>query len=88
MRCSADQATAAGRGEGEGFAGGGEKGGYVARVKNEGFFLGREFCAMVQKIFIYTREEVQKMNPGNALSFSDDKSTPSEDSDLAVDPST
>ena len=59
----------------------------VVVEKNEGFFLGREFCAMVQKIFIYTREEVQKMNPGNALSFSDDKSTPSEDSDLAVDPS-
>lgn len=23
----------------------------------------REFCGMVRKIFIYTREEVQKMNP-------------------------
>ncbi|XP_043705451.1 auxin response factor 2B-like [Telopea speciosissima] len=25
----------------------------------------QEFCSMVRKIFIYTREEVQKMNPGN-----------------------
>lgn len=23
----------------------------------------REFCGMVRKIFIYTKEEVQKMNP-------------------------
>ena len=27
--------------------------------------LIREFCGMVRKIFIYTREEVQKMNPGS-----------------------
>lgn len=26
--------------------------------------LFREFCCMVRKIFIYTREEVQKMSPG------------------------
>ncbi|KAJ4960073.1 hypothetical protein NE237_019983 [Protea cynaroides] len=25
----------------------------------------QEFCSMVRKIFIYTREEIQKMNPGN-----------------------
>ncbi|XP_043723773.1 auxin response factor 2A-like [Telopea speciosissima] len=25
----------------------------------------QEFCSMVRKIFIYTRDEVQKMNPGN-----------------------
>lgn len=25
----------------------------------------REFCSMVRKIFIYTREEVQKMSPGS-----------------------
>lgn len=28
------------------------------------YYLFREFCGMVRKIFIYTREEVQKMSPG------------------------
>ncbi|KAG8089893.1 hypothetical protein GUJ93_ZPchr0011g27082 [Zizania palustris] len=32
-----------------------------------------EFCNMVHKIFIYTREEVQRMNPGALNSRSEDK---------------
>ena len=31
-----------------------------------------EFCDMVHKIFIYTREEVQQMNPGTLNSRSED----------------
>ncbi|XP_047316898.1 auxin response factor 2B-like isoform X2 [Impatiens glandulifera] len=34
----------------------------------------QEFCGMVKKIFIYKREEVQRMNPG-ALSLSSSKTT-------------
>lgn len=34
--------------------------------------LDREFCDMVNKIFIYTREEVQRMNPGALNSRSED----------------
>lgn len=26
--------------------------------------MSREFCCIVRKIFIYTSEEVQRMNPG------------------------
>jgi hypothetical protein len=26
------------------------------------YFVNREFCSIVRKIFIYTKEEVQKMN--------------------------
>lgn len=33
----------------------------------------QEFCGMVRKIFIYTREEVQRMNPGTLNSKSDDE---------------
>lgn len=32
----------------------------------------REFVGMVRKIFIYTREEVQKMNPGTLNSKGDE----------------
>ncbi|GLT39932.1 hypothetical protein SLA2020_140970 [Shorea laevis] len=32
----------------------------------------QEFCAMVRKIYIYTREEVQKMNPGTLSSRSEE----------------
>nr|AAP06759.1 auxin response factor-like protein [Mangifera indica] len=32
----------------------------------------KEFCGMVRKIFIYTREEVQKMKPGSSLSKGDE----------------
>lgn len=41
----------------------------------------REFCAMVRKIFICTKEEVQKMNPGSLhskaeeISSADDEGT-------------
>ncbi|GJW52186.1 auxin response factor 2A-like protein [Tanacetum coccineum] len=35
----------------------------------------REFCCMVRKIFIYTREEVQRMNPGTLNSKDDDNSS-------------
>ncbi|XP_076942157.1 auxin response factor 2A-like [Bidens hawaiensis] len=34
-----------------------------------------EFCGMVRKIFIYTREEVQRMNPGTLSSRDDDTSS-------------
>ncbi|XAR50383.1 hypothetical protein NMG60_11004688 [Bertholletia excelsa] len=34
-----------------------------------------EFCAMVRKIFIYTREEVQRMNPGALNSRSEENLT-------------
>nr|GEW42062.1 auxin response factor 2-like [Tanacetum cinerariifolium] len=35
----------------------------------------KEFCCMVRKIFIYTREEVQRMNPGTLNSKDDDNSS-------------
>ena len=35
------------------------------------YYLFREFCCMVRKIFIYTREEVQKMSPGTLNSHGD-----------------
>ncbi|XP_020577783.1 auxin response factor 2-like [Phalaenopsis equestris] len=33
----------------------------------------QEFCSMVRKIYIYTKEEVQKMNPGTLNPIADDK---------------
>nr|QDX18293.1 auxin response factor 2-like isoform X2 [Cymbidium sinense] len=33
----------------------------------------QEFCSMVRKIYIYTKEEVQKMNPGTLNAIADDK---------------
>ncbi|KAL8215854.1 hypothetical protein R6Q57_022691 [Mikania cordata] len=38
----------------------------------------QEFCGMVWKIFIYTREEVQRMNPGTLNSRDDDNSSVAE----------
>lgn len=38
-----------------------------------------EFCGMVRKIFIYTREEVQKMNPGTALARAEEPSASSDE---------
>ncbi|KAI3686338.1 hypothetical protein L1987_80012 [Smallanthus sonchifolius] len=38
----------------------------------------QEFCGMVRKIFIYTREEVQRMNPGTLSSRDDDNSSVAE----------
>ncbi|KAJ0539888.1 putative transcription factor ARF family [Helianthus annuus] len=35
----------------------------------------QEFCGMVRKIFIYTKEEVQRMNPGTLNSRDDDTSS-------------
>ena len=32
----------------------------------------QEFCGIVRKIFIYTREEVQKMNPGTLNAHGED----------------
>ncbi|KAK9080577.1 hypothetical protein SSX86_000335 [Deinandra increscens subsp. villosa] len=37
-----------------------------------------EFCGMVRKIFIYTREEVRRMNPGTLNSRDDDSSSVAE----------
>lgn len=44
--------------------------------------LGREFCKMVRKIFIYTSEEVKKMKPGFKLSAP--SSTEAEEGDSRV----
>nr|XP_043608784.1 auxin response factor 2A-like [Erigeron canadensis] len=41
----------------------------------------QEFCAMVRKIFIYTREEVQRMNPGTLNSRDEDISSAAEGMD-------
>ncbi|XP_071693016.1 auxin response factor 2A-like [Rutidosis leptorrhynchoides] len=41
----------------------------------------QEFCGMVRKIFIYTREEVQRMNPGTLSSRDDDFSSVAEGMD-------
>ncbi|KAF5732249.1 auxin response factor 2 [Tripterygium wilfordii] len=41
----------------------------------------QEFCAMVRKIFIYTREEVQKMNPGTLNSKVEESLSPMEGRD-------
>ncbi|XP_044493331.1 auxin response factor 2B-like [Mangifera indica] len=40
-----------------------------------------EFCGMVRKIFIYTREEVQKMKPGSLLSKGDENLSVGEGAD-------
>ncbi|MCD7451814.1 ADP-ribosylation factor 2, partial [Datura stramonium] len=40
-----------------------------------------EFCGMVRKIFIYTKEEVQRMNPGTLNSKGEDTSSVAEGSD-------
>ncbi|KAI7725849.1 hypothetical protein M8C21_024779 [Ambrosia artemisiifolia] len=39
----------------------------------------QEFCGMVRKIFIYTREEVQRMNPGTLNPRDDDTSSVGDD---------
>ncbi|XP_023757978.1 auxin response factor 2B isoform X1 [Lactuca sativa] len=41
----------------------------------------QEFCGMVRKIFIYTREEVQRMNPGTLNSRDEDNSSVAEGMD-------
>ncbi|KAJ0571100.1 putative transcription factor interactor and regulator AUX-IAA family [Helianthus annuus] len=41
----------------------------------------QEFCGMVRKMFIYTREEVQRMNPGTLHSRDDDNSSVAEATD-------
>ncbi|CAN4086562.1 unnamed protein product [Withania somnifera] len=41
----------------------------------------QEFCGMVRKIFIYTREEVQRMNPGTLNSKGEDTSSIAEGSE-------
>lgn len=41
----------------------------------------QEFCCMVRKIFIYTKEEVRKMNPGTLSSRSEEDATAAEGSD-------
>lgn len=45
------------------------------KILNNLWILGfvREFCGMVRKIFIYTREEVQKMNPAGSLNLKRDE---------------
>lgn len=42
------------------------------------FFLSREFCGMVRKILILTREEVQRMNPGTFNSKGEETSSVAE----------
>uniref|UniRef100_A0A5B6YQ85 Auxin response factor n=1 Tax=Davidia involucrata TaxID=16924 RepID=A0A5B6YQ85_DAVIN len=41
----------------------------------------QEFCGMVRKIFIYTKEEVQRMNPGTLSSKGEENSSVAEDMD-------
>ncbi|KAJ8550876.1 hypothetical protein K7X08_000246 [Anisodus acutangulus] len=41
--------------------------------------LWQEFCGMVRNIFIYTKEEVQRMNPGTLNSKGDDNSSVAEE---------
>ncbi|KAL9993708.1 putative transcription factor ARF family [Helianthus debilis subsp. tardiflorus] len=41
----------------------------------------QEFCGMVRKMFIYTRDEVQRMNPGTLHSRDDDNSSVAEATD-------
>jgi hypothetical protein len=41
-------------------------------MENLDLCLDSEFCNMVHKISIYTREEVEKMNPGALNSRSED----------------
>ncbi|XP_016476812.2 auxin response factor 2A [Nicotiana tabacum] len=41
----------------------------------------QEFCGMVRKIFIYTKEEVQRMNPGTLNSKGEDTSSVAEGSE-------
>nr|GME14386.1 auxin response factor 2-like [Ipomoea batatas] len=38
----------------------------------------QEFCGMVRKIYIYTKEEVQRMNPGTLNSKDEDTSSVAE----------
>lgn len=44
-------------------------------------FLSREFCGMVHKILILTKEEVQRMNPGTFNSKGEDNSIVAEGTD-------
>ncbi|PKU65590.1 auxin response factor 2 [Dendrobium catenatum] len=43
----------------------------------------QEFCSMVRKIYIYTKEEVQKMNPGTLNPVADDKLPSLKDNNMA-----
>ena len=43
--------------------------------------LYREFCCMVRKIFIYTKEEVRKMNPGTLSCRNEEEPVVGEGSD-------
>ncbi|KAJ6816326.1 auxin response factor 2-like [Iris pallida] len=45
-----------------------------------------EFCRMVRKIVIYTREEVQKMNPGTVESIIEETLADSEEQESAEEP--
>ena len=44
-------------------------------------FIRREFCGMVRKISIYTKEEVRKMNPGTLSCRSEEEAVVGEGSD-------
>jgi hypothetical protein len=35
---------------------------FWANIDISSLFMSREFCSIVRKIYIYTKEEVQKMN--------------------------
>lgn len=35
---------------------------FCSNVDTSSLFMSREFCSIVRKIYIYTKEEVQKMN--------------------------
>ncbi|CAN6485579.1 unnamed protein product [Victoria cruziana] len=56
------------------------KGWLVVYTDNEGDMMlvgddpWQEFCSMVRKIFIYTREEVQRMRPGSVTQKNEDSS--------------
>lgn len=51
-------------------------------IKLSRLYQNREFCGMVRKIFIYTREEVQKMNPGTLSSRGEENSSVAEGLDV------
>jgi hypothetical protein len=56
----------------------------IAKILISLVCLGSEFCNMVHKIFIYTREEVQRMSPGNLNSRSEDSPANSTERGSAV----
>jgi len=45
------------------------------------YFQFREFCAMVRKIYIYPKEEIQKMSPGTLSSKNEENQSGSEGAD-------